>query len=67
MNSVFYPEFLTSAYNIELCKMPEHNPDPQIFASCQNLDEETVVFKHNDTCCTKVYYAYGLFNSSFGS
>jgi hypothetical protein len=29
------------------CKMPEHNSDPQIFASCQIF-----VFKHTDTCCT---------------
>jgi len=37
--------------------MPEHNSDLQMFASCQILDEVTIVFKHTDTCCTKGHYA----------
>jgi len=47
--AVFYPESLLAAYLIKRCKMSEHNSDPQIFVSCQNLDEVTTVFEHTDT------------------
>jgi len=55
--AVFYPESLVVAYLIKRCNMPEHNSDPQIFASCQNLDEVTTAFKHTDTHYQSSFYS----------
>ena len=55
--ALFYPESLLAAYLMKSCKMPEYNSDPQIFASCQNLDEVTTVFNHIDTYYRSFIYS----------